>query len=107
MLIFIGGYVNPNNIDIYFTMTSKIKNIATIVDYFDFLIKRSAPLDDVIITPYSEYGSEESRLTSSRRSNKKRITNYIMDLPSIEEFKSHYQYTNVKYRIIYSEKYLD
>ena len=82
--------------------SKKIKNIASIVDYFDFLIKRAAPLDDVIITPYSEYGSDTTRLTDSRRSRKK--SDYIMSLPSIEEFKSHYQYTNVKYRIIYSEK---
>lgn len=79
-------------------VSKKINKISSQVDAFYLLIKKAVPLDEIVFTPYSDYYSPNDPLFTSPRKSKKGE----MDLPSIEEFKSHFQNTNVKYRIIYS-----
>lgn len=77
----------------------KIKNISIATDNFYHLVKRSVPLDEVIFTPQSDYYDPNPDFSTPRKSKKGET-----DLPPIQEFKSHFQNTNIKYRIIYSSE---
>lgn len=78
--------------------SQELDKIIKKANLFYKLVKKAVPLDDVVITPQSEYYDPTATETSVRRSKKRE-----MDLPSIAEFRSHYENTNIKYRIIYCE----
>lgn len=78
--------------------SQQIDKIIKKANLFYKLVKKAVPLDDVVITPQSQYYDPTATETSVRRSKKRE-----MDLPSIAEFRSHYENTNIKYRIIYCE----
>lgn len=81
-------------------VSKKINKISNQVDAFYLLIKKAVPLDEVIFTPNSDYYNPNDPGFISPRKSKKGE----MDLPPIQEFKSHFKNTNIKYRIIYSNE---